>query len=266
MRALLLAFAGEQAIAEQGAEGALLQVGLRVVRDIVEEDALEASRVVDQPSAAERRDLFPDRLLEGRKRDALEGIVTWPSAKEEARALWRRPRADHDWGVSDIDGRHGEPPAQLGNPNTVQPPAPLNAVHARRARRRVQGRSIRLISQSSVTPVLRATSSRTASPRPSRSAAVAVPELIMKLACSGENIATPNGLPRQPAASISFQALCWGGFLNVEPPVFSRIGWLDSRRWVISSMVAWITAGSSGRPWKTAPNQITEFSATALWR
>src|SRR5581483_457654 len=116
------------------------------------------------------------------------------------------------------------------------------------------GRPMRLISHSSSTPVLACTSARTASPSPSRSAAVASPVLIMKLACSGENIAPPNGLPRQPASSTSFQALAPGGFLKVEPPVFSRIGWVVSRRAVISSMVAAITAGSSGRPWKTAPS------------
>ena len=78
------------------------------------------------------------------------------------------------------------------------------------------------------------------------SAAVASPVLIRKLACSSENLAPPNSLPRQPAASTSFQDEFPSGFLNVEPPVFSRIGWVASRRVVISSMRADIAAGSSG--------------------
>src|SRR5204862_3744582 len=102
-------------------------------------------------------------------------------------------------------------------------------------------RPIRLISQSSWTPNLAFTSARTASPRPSRSAAVASPVLIRKLECSGENMAPPpfpetlNGLPRQPASSTSFQDERPGGFLNVEPPVFSRMGWVGSRRAAISA-------------------------------
>src|SRR5690606_39715979 len=100
------------------------------------------------------------------------------------------------------------------------------------------GRPMRLISHCSSIPVLALTSARTASPSPSRSAAVASPVLIRKLACSGENIAPPNGLPRQPASSTSFQDEWPGGFLKVEPPVFSRIGWLCSRRAVISSIRA----------------------------
>src|SRR6185312_11722451 len=144
--------------------------------------------------------------------------------------------------------------AQHGGCDQRQPP-PYHA-----------GRPMRLISHSRSTPVLSATSALTRSPSPSRSAAVASPVLIMKLACSGENIAPPSGLPRQPASSTSFQALAPGGFLKVEPLVFSRIGCVVSRRWLISSMVALTTAGSSGLPWNTAPSQMIEPSGMALLR
>ena len=43
------------------------------------------------------------------------------------------------------------------------------------------------------------------------------------------DLAPPTVRPRQPAASISFQALVPGGFLKVEPPVRLRSGWLASR-------------------------------------
>ena len=80
------------------------------------------------------------------------------------------------------------------------------------------------------------------------SAAVAAPRLIRKLQCIVATCASPLTSPRQPAASISCQALSPGGFLNVEPPVFSRIGCEASRAWVIRSISARIAAGSPGRP------------------
>ena len=54
--------------------------------------------------------------------------------------------------------------------------------------------------------------------------AVAEPWLIRKLQCISETSAPPTRRPRQPAWSISFHALCPGGFLKVEPPVRSLIG------------------------------------------
>ena len=53
--------------------------------------------------------------------------------------------------------------------------------------------------------------------------------LMRKLQCMSETCAPPTRKPRQPAASISFQELWPGGFLKVEPPVRSLIGWLVSR-------------------------------------
>src|SRR3546814_4956972 len=88
-------------------------------------------------------------------------------------------------------------------------------------------------------PLLAFTHSRTVSPGVSTSAAVALPALIRKLQCCSETCASPTTRPRQPAASISCQAL-WppdssiGGLANVLPPVRDRIGWLPSR-------AAWIS-------------------------
>src|SRR5207237_10811507 len=83
---------------------------------------------------------------------------------------------------------------------------------------------IRLISQCSSIPEFALTRSRTVSPSVSMSWPVALPVLIRKLQCISDTCAPPTRRPRQPAASISFQALFPGGFLKVEPPVFSRIG------------------------------------------
>src|SRR4030081_1772566 len=83
---------------------------------------------------------------------------------------------------------------------------------------------IRLISQCSSIPEFALTRSRTVSPNVSMSWPVALPVLIRKLQCISDTCAPPPRKPRQPAASISFQALLPGGFLKVEPPVFSRIG------------------------------------------
>ena len=80
------------------------------------------------------------------------------------------------------------------------------------------------------------------------SALVALPKLSTKLQCFSDTWASPMVRPRQPAASISAQALCPGGFLKVEPPVFSRIGCDASRAAVIRSISARIAAGSPARP------------------
>src|SRR5207237_3841688 len=88
---------------------------------------------------------------------------------------------------------------------------------------------IRLISQSSAIPLCSLTRRRTSSPKFSISAAVALPRLIRKLQCSSDTCAAPTTRPRQPAASISCQALWPGGFLKVEPPVRLFTGWVASR-------------------------------------
>ncbi len=56
------------------------------------------------------------------------------------------------------------------------------------------------------------------------SAALAWPVLMRKLQCFSETMAAPRRKPRQPARSISSQADCPGGFLNVLPPVRVRSG------------------------------------------
>src|SRR3981189_791683 len=87
------------------------------------------------------------------------------------------------------------------------------------------GIPIRLISQCNSIPQCAFTLARTVSPSASISWPVAAPVLMRKLQCISDTGAPPTRKPRQPAASISFHALCPGGFLKVEPPVFSRIGW-----------------------------------------
>src|ERR1700733_15442407 len=71
----------------------------------------------------------------------------------------------------------------------------------------------RLISQCSSIPEFCLTRARTVSPSVSISQAVASPVLIRKLQCISDTCAPPTRKPRQPAASISFQALLPGGFL-----------------------------------------------------
>src|ERR1700723_4664856 len=82
----------------------------------------------------------------------------------------------------------------------------------------------RLISQCSSIPEFCLTRARTVSPSVSISQAVASPVLIRKLQCISDTCAPPTRKPRQPAASISFQALLPGGFLKVETPAFCRTG------------------------------------------
>ena len=91
--------------------------------------------------------------------------------------------------------------------------------HGVRSRR---GTPMRWISQSSSTPVVSRTRRRTSSPSASRSAAVALPVLIRKLQCFSETWRRRGVRPRQPARSISCQALapCAGfGLVKVQPPV-----------------------------------------------
>src|SRR5262249_19703511 len=66
---------------------------------------------------------------------------------------------------------------------------------------------IRLISHSRSMPECSLTRRRTVSPSVSISAAVALPRLIRKLQCISDTCAPPILRPRQPAASMSCQAL-----------------------------------------------------------
>ena len=93
---------------------------------------------------------------------------------------------------------------------------------------------------------------------------VAVPVLIRKLQCISDTCAPPTRRPRQPAASISFQALWPGGFWKVEPPVFSRIGCAVSR-WVCTSFIrARIASGAAIVPRKRAEVKMIEGSTPLL--
>src|SRR5260221_4328407 len=123
------------------------------------------------------------------------------------------------------------------------------------------GRPTRLISQSRTMPEFSKTRRRTSSPRPSRSAAVALPVLMRKLACFSETCAPPRVRPRQPARSVSSQALVPGGVAKVEPPVRARTGWLASRAAWISSMRWPIAAGSPAAPANSAAMKIQSARA-----
>src|SRR5262245_22743548 len=124
---------------------------------------------------------------------------------------------------------------------------------------------IRLISHSSSTPEFSRTRLRTVSPSVSMSAALALPRLIRKLQCISDTCASPTLRPRQPARSISCQALEPGGFLKVEPPVRLLIGWVASRDSVILSISAAIAAGSPGAPWNSACVKMMS-SGAPQWR
>src|ERR1700676_1495992 len=123
---------------------------------------------------------------------------------------------------------------------------------------------IRLFSQCISIPQFSLTRARTVSPRVSISWPVASPVLIRKLQCISDPCAPPTRKPRHPAASISFQALWPGGFLKVDPPVFSRIGWAVSR-WLCTSFIrARIASGAATVPRKRAEVKMTEGSTPAL--
>ena len=126
-------------------------------------------------------------------------------------------------------------------------------------------RPTRWISHSSVTPECAFTVSRTSSPSASISADVAAPRLSRKLQCFSDTCASPRVKPRQPAASISAQALCPAGFLKVDPPVLFRSGCDASRSAAIRSISAPIAAGSAGCP-RNVADTTTAPSGSRLWR
>src|SRR6266481_6691216 len=123
---------------------------------------------------------------------------------------------------------------------------------------------IRLISQCNSTPEFSFTRARTVSPKVSMSWPVALPVLIKKLQCISDTCAPPTRKPLQPAASISFQALFPGGFLKVEPPVFSRIGCAVSRWFCTSFIRALMASGAVFRPRNRAEVKMMEASTPLL--
>src|SRR5206468_9743060 len=94
----------------------------------------------------------------------------------------------------------------------------------------------RWISHSRLMWVFASSRRRTSSPSASISALVALPRLSRKLQCFSETWASPIVNPRQPAASISAQALWPGGFLKVEPPVRLLSGCDSSRERAMASI------------------------------
>src|SRR6185437_2175905 len=123
---------------------------------------------------------------------------------------------------------------------------------------------IRLISQCNSIPEFSLTRARTVSPSVSISCPVALPVLIRKLQCISDTCAPPTRKPRQPAASISFHALLPGGFLKVEPPVFSRIGCAVSRWFCTSFIRARIASGAAADPRNRAAVKTIEGSTPLL--
>ena len=94
------------------------------------------------------------------------------------------------------------------------------------------GVPMRLISHSSVMPLVACTRRRTSSPRPSRSAAVASPVLSRKLQCfslilgaAARQTAALRGVDQFPGARFP------GGLRKVEPPVRARTGWVAGLGW-----------------------------------
>jgi hypothetical protein len=62
VRAPFVAVAGQQPVAEGRAQNAYIERGLRVVRDVVEQDALDAGRIAHEELIAEHAFCFPDGL------------------------------------------------------------------------------------------------------------------------------------------------------------------------------------------------------------
>src|SRR4051812_19887837 len=152
--------------------------------------------------------------------------------------------------VADFDKKHCRTPLHPGS---------IGA-----ARNDYAGTPTRFISQCSSIPEFSLTRARTVSPRTSISWPVAPPVLIRKLQCISETCAPPTRRPRQPAASISFQALRPGGFLKVEPPVFSRIGCAVSR-WICTSVIlVRIASGEAMRPRNRAAVKMIDVSTPLL--
>ena len=111
----------------------------------------------------------------------------------------------------------------------------------------------------------RSTRRRTSSPSASMSAAVASPVIDQELLCFSETCAPPSVRPRQPARSISSQALRPGGLAKVEPPVRLR-GWVSARAPSISAMRA-RDRELVARRWRASRAEVKIQSAGALlWR
>src|SRR5262245_3316671 len=94
-----------------------------------------------------------------------------------------------------------------GRPAVTRKPQPPDFARSRLDSDRYYATPIRLISHSNTTPEFSLTRLRTVSPSVSMSLALAPPRLIRKLQCISETCASPTLKPRQPAASMSCQAL-----------------------------------------------------------
>ena len=219
------------------------------------EDALDVA--VLAPAAVQRVEqdiglLRLDRLEQGRQ---VAGRRRW--SRPRSRPPSRPPR---NWRRCSAKPRA---------PPTDRPSGPRRAsclLSVLDPRFRPPARPMRLISQTSSTPLRSRTRRRTSSPSASMSAAVALPVLMRKLQCFSDTMAPPLRRPRQPASSISFQALCPVGLTKVLPPVRARIGWLSSRLVWMSWMRAWIAFGSSGAAFEGAADEdpVLRHAAVAI--
>src|SRR5215213_320112 len=205
----------------------------------------EADLALGRPAAHEDRNVFGSHV-----RSPTPAFVPLPHRPHPEEPLYAERRmGSGEWGVGGAPSRP-LPKPQARSPKRHSPDEPRQPLPPSRI-------PTRLISHSSSTPACSRTRRRTSSPSPSISAALARPWLIRKLQCISETCASPRRRPRQPAASISFQAFVPAGFLKVDPPVRVLTGCVDERASVMAFISARISAGSPGCPWKTASMKTT---------
>ena len=93
MRTPFVTVAGQQPVAERRAENADVERGLRVVRDVVEQDMLDAGRIAHEELIAEHAPGLPEGLLVSDHRNRGERIVVHRAKRgKEGQRLRRRFR------------------------------------------------------------------------------------------------------------------------------------------------------------------------------
>jgi len=117
------------------------------------------------------------------------------------------------------------------------------------------------ISSSSMMLNLACTVSRIKSMSSRTSRALAVPRLMMKLACCRETIAPPTRLPFRPAFSMRKPAGYWSVRLKMLPAL-NPSGCLSLRRRLYSAALSWMAAVSSVRNAKVADRITGEKPGT----
>ncbi len=212
---------------------------------------------LDDGQAGGGEDVLGALLVHGERRgqDARMG-VGHPQQFEQALhaailapAAMQRVEDDIGRGGAKLGGRDRRPwdrsrrPRSLRSRSALAQPRPLIEAHLAFGRapahqhgdaadvaRIVHGTPTRLISHSSVDARFRLHArAHLLAQRFDDRRRCASPLLMRKLQCFSETCASPRARPRQPASSMSCQALCPGGFLKVEPPVLDRTGCVASR-------------------------------------